>query len=172
MSDIMKVAGKMREFLRAVHIHFVEVSPVLRKLQAKSLGVEYPEEQQHEADQEAPAQPAEKRPRIILSEADAAEDLMTKGHASLNAVRWKRSVVSFYNLRVLLVCYSFWEMSGAEVSELKDAHVRNTEGIDISWHSSFDGAFTVQSAWSSSSSHKFLSRCPRCSHGGYCPRIL
>jgi hypothetical protein len=109
MSDIMKVAGKMREFLRAVHIHFVEVSPVLRKLQAKSLGVEYPEEQQHEADQEAPAQPAEKRPRIILSEADAAEDLMTKGHASLNAVRWKRSVVSFYNLRVLLVCYSFWE---------------------------------------------------------------
>jgi hypothetical protein len=85
MSDIMKVAQKQREFLRTVNIHFVEVSPALRKIQAQSLGAEYPEEPETKQSAESVAeQPAEKKPKILLNEFDEAEYLKRSTEAMKN----------------------------------------------------------------------------------------
>lgn len=68
-ADLLKVAGKFREFNAAVSIHFVEVSPTLRSLQASKLGLKYPHQQKPHphptGDRASSAQPsAGSRPAI------------------------------------------------------------------------------------------------------------
>jgi NADH dehydrogenase [ubiquinone] 1 alpha subcomplex assembly factor 7 len=48
-ADLLKVAKKFREFNAAISIHFVEVSPTLRDLQASKLGLKYPEQRTRSA---------------------------------------------------------------------------------------------------------------------------